>query len=82
MNEEDWINMFIDKFNESKDYKITDVQDREKLLDELRPKGKWIIEKNTRNIICSCCGQSRRDIRTNHIYFCNHCGAKMRGEEE
>lgn len=42
-----------------------------------RPVGEWIIDKNTRDIICSCCGQSRRDTRANHIFFCNHCGAKM-----
>ena len=32
MSNEDWINTFINKFNESKDYKIIDVSDREKLL--------------------------------------------------
>lgn len=37
----------------------------------------WIIEKNTRDIICSNCGKSRRDTRTQHIYYCNHCGARM-----
>lgn len=44
-----------------------------------KPQGKWIIDKNTRDIICSCCGESRRDTRINHIFFCNHCGADMRG---
>lgn len=42
MTNEEWINMFINKFNESKDYRITDISDREKLLDELRPTGEWI----------------------------------------
>jgi len=49
----------------------------------LNPKikqGEWILDKNTRDIICSCCRQLRRDSRTNHIFFCNHCGAEMRKE--
>ena len=47
-----------------------------------RPKGEWIVDKITREVVCSCCGQSRRDTRTTHIFFCNHCGADMRGEEK
>ena len=46
-----------------------------------RPKGEWIVDKRTREVVCSYCGQSRRDTRTIHIYFCNHCGADMRGTE-
>lgn len=61
MNNEDWINTFINKFNEDKDYKITDVRDREKLLDELRPKGEWIHHEQVNGLggywKCSCCGE-------------------------
>lgn len=46
------------------------------------PQGEWILDENTRNIICSCCKQSRRDSRTNHILYCNHCGAEMRKEAD
>lgn len=45
---------------------------------ELRPQeAEWIIDTITRNTICSRCRQSRRDTRTQHIYYCNHCGARM-----
>lgn len=37
----------------------------------------WIIDTITRDTICSRCRQSRRDTRTEHIYYCNHCGARM-----
>ena len=43
-----------------------------------RPHGEWIVDKRTRDVVCSKCGQSRRDTRTTHIFFCNHCGADMR----
>ena len=52
-----------------------------KALEE-RPHGKWIFNKYTGDITCSCCRQSRRDTRTNHILFCNHCGADMRKEAD
>ena len=45
-----------------------------------RPHGEWIVDIKTRDVICSCCRESRRDTRTTHIFFCNHCGADMREE--
>ena len=47
------------------------------IISEDRPHGEWIVDKTTREVVCSCCGQSRRDTRTTHIFFCNHCGAEM-----
>lgn len=44
-----------------------------------RPHGEWIVDMKTRDVVCSCCRESRRDTRTTHIFFCNHCGADMRG---
>lgn len=79
MTNEDWINMFINKFNESKDYKITDIRDREKLLDELRPTGEW--ERDDEHSIafdifkCSHCG----GWGATYFRFCPLCGAKMKG---
>lgn len=49
---------------------------------EERPHGEWIVDKLTRDVICSNCRQSRRDTRTTHIFFCNHCGADMRKGDE
>lgn len=46
----------------------------------LNPKikqGEWIFNKLTGDTICSRCRRARRDTRTEHIYYCNHCGAKM-----
>lgn len=45
-----------------------------------RPHGKWVVDMHTREVVCSNCGQSRRDTRTKHVFFCNHCGADMREE--
>lgn len=85
MNNEDWINMFINKFNENKDYKITDVRDREKLLDELRPKGKWIEESVPVALVgagngqyrCSNCGHVDIQAKTQEVPYCWWCGARM-----
>ena len=41
-----------------------------------RPQGKWRLTL-TGDVICSVCKLPRRDTRTNHIQFCNHCGARM-----
>ena len=49
-----------------------------KTLNPRIKQGEWIVDKITRAVVCSCCGQSRRDTRTTHIFFCNHCGAEMR----
>lgn len=49
------------------------------LQTDKRPQGEWIVDITTREVVCSCCRQSRRDTRTTHIFFCNHCGADMRG---
>lgn len=83
MTNEEWINMFINKFNESKDYKITDVRDREKLLDELRPTGSWIIVDDCEHFIakCSICGRIEDSRMVKNYPFCR-CGARMKGEEE
>ena len=83
MTYEEWINMFINKFNESKDYKITDVRDREKLLDELRPTGEW-ISNNYGEHHCSLCHHEADyneydDEYYEHLsYFCPWSGAKMK----
>ena len=48
----------------------------------LNPKikqGKWRLTL-TGDVICSVCKLPRRDTRSNHIQFCNHCGAAMIGE--
>lgn len=84
MNNEEWINMFINKFNESKDYKITDIRDREKLLDELRPTGEWIYLftfLDSKVYECNHCkGRLSLDIpqRIEDFKYCNGCGAKMK----
>lgn len=49
------------------------------LQTDKRPQGEWVVDITTREVVCSCCRQSRRDTRTTHIFFCNHCGADMRG---
>lgn len=78
MKNEDWINTFVNKFNESKDYKITDVRDREKLLDELRPTGEW--EERTQGFACSKCDYYDRDYYEHN--FCPFCGVRMKKEVE
>lgn len=72
---EEWIENFIKNYNASKDFQITDIRDREKLLDELRPHGKWIFHKdyNERKYGCNQCG-NLNNIPSN---FCPECGAKM-----
>lgn len=40
-------------------------------------KGEWITDE-LHNTVCSICGGIRRDNRSNHIDFCNKCGADMR----
>lgn len=48
-----------------------------------RQQGEWKTNMTTGDIFCSCCKESRRDTRINHINFCNSCGADMRkGEAE
>ena len=51
------------------------------LQTDKRPHGEWIVDMKTRDVVCSCCRESRRDTRTTHIFFCNHCGADMRGND-
>lgn len=43
--------------------------------------GKWRLTL-TGDVICSVCKLPRRDTRIDHIQFCNHCGADMRGNNE
>lgn len=87
MKNEERINTFINKFNEDKDYKITDVRDREKLLDELRPKGEW-KDNNYDEHVCSICGhyalygEDPDDYYEEQSNFCPFCGADMRGGEK
>ena len=47
---------------------------RQRLLDELRPKGKWIERGNY--VYCSNCNAQEDDAFPN---YCWHCGADMRG---
>ena len=85
MTNEEWINMFINKFNESKDYRITDISDREKLLDELRPTGEWISHYDycaKHGVIPSAlitfwwCSQCEQAV-AQPTNFCPKCKAKM-----
>ena len=46
-----------------------------------RQPGKWRLTL-TGDVICSVCKLPRRDTRIDHIQFCNHCGADMRGNNE
>lgn len=48
-----------------------------KLLDE-RKDGKWVVEPDGTNAMCSICGGSEDYPR----YFCGWCGADMRVKEE
>ena len=80
MTNEEWINTLVNKFNESKDYKITDVRDREKLLDELRPTGEWISDGyciSSSKFKCSRCHFPELE-KTN---YCPNCGARMKEAE-
>lgn len=61
----------------------TDVRDREKLLDELRPKGKWkFCEGVTTQGYLECSVCEYPDFRKQYSPYCPNCGAKMKGEEE
>lgn len=80
---EEWIENFIKIYNASKDFQITDIRDREKLLDDLRPHGKWHHSGE-----CSAC--HKRSYKTTPLGdiigldftdFCKNCGAKMDREE-
>ena len=44
-------------------------------------KGEWIKDE-LGTTVCSICKKPRRDNRVDHIYYCNSCGADMRGEQE
>lgn len=46
-----------------------------------RKKGEWIKDE-LGTTVCSICKKPRRDNRVDHIYYCNSCGADMRGEQE
>ena len=83
---EEWLDNFINKYNESRDFRITDIRDREKLLDELRPKSEW-VELGDGSIVCPICktGTSIKSIPSVIFFrYCPYCGADMRkgGDEE
>lgn len=74
---EGWLDNFIKNYNASKDFQITDIRDRGKLLDELRPQGKWIFHEDYNENCkygCNKCG-SLNNIPSN---FCPNCGVKMK----
>lgn len=48
-------------------------EEKQKLLDEIRPKGKW--DKNEVSDFCSVCGHYKIQGSTR---FCGYCGADMR----
>lgn len=41
------------------------------------PPAEWKINTITGDIFCSRCKKVRRDTRKEHVYYCNHCGARM-----
>ena len=47
------------------------------IAENARPQGEW-VKNEINEVVCSRCGETRRDTRTNHLNFCNHCGANMR----
>ena len=75
---------------------IEDEKEVEFLLKQIRPKGKWVYEKDTVNSVfrCSNCGRfypydtfvKEDDDRYTRLEredanrFCWHCGADMRGD--
>lgn len=78
---EEWLDNFIKKYNESRDFQITDIRDREKLLDELRPKGEWLwvgFDNDRLKWSCNQCGRGV-EIQEN---FCPQCGLRMKGGED
>lgn len=87
--DEEWLDNFIKNYNVSKDFQITDIRDREKLLDELRPRGKWIEEivpvglvgRGNGQYRCSNCQHGDVHAKTQEVPFCWYCGAKMDKKE-
>lgn len=85
-SEEEWIDNLVNRYNESRDFQITDIRDREKLLDDLRPRGKWIGNVFNEHY-CNKCGRyALYEEEPDGYYevqsrFCPNCGAKMKGEE-
>ena len=62
--------MFGDKINISK---LSD-EEREQLLDAIRPKGRWIkLYKGQVNSYCSECGYEAGKLSN----FCPECGSKL-----
>ena len=58
---------------------IRRTYDKLKELPSVENKGEW-IKDSLDMVVCSNCGEWRRDNRIKHINFCNCCGADMRGE--
>lgn len=79
---EEWIDNFIKNYNASKDFQITDIRDREKLLDDLIPKGEWIrtgsLGNGNAQYECSNCHYGDEQAESQEVPYCWHCGAKMR----
>ena len=55
-----------------------------------RKKGKWIYDKTIQNWRCSECNETPKtlgfvgtaDFMVEHFRFCNHCGVKMKSEQD
>lgn len=63
-------------------FKGADEQSFQELLDDLRPKGEWIIVKDEKwgdNVKCPFCG---KELAGTDLNFCCKCGADMRGGAE
>ena len=63
-------------------YKGADKKSWQELLDDLRPKGKWIIIDDT---VCKCsrCKHQQTFLlspKESNVNFCEKCGADMRGK--
>lgn len=52
-------------------------EEKQKLLDELRPKGEWIEHKDLWRKTCSVCEFRWKNVE--EFNFCPNCGSDMRG---